>query len=111
MQTCLLSCLEWFQPTLSPVYYIGEMHLIKWTSLVMGSLLWRARRARSAALRGSLKLKPGLVTRLKMGVSESNGEITAHRMLVAFRLSPPEQLIFLMQNRRNIMRTALPRRQ
>ena len=41
----------------------------------------------------------------------SANSLIVHRMLVAFRLSSPEQLIFLMQNRRNIMRTALPRRQ
>ena len=46
-----------------------------------------------------------------MDVSELSGKVPAHRMLEAFRLAPPEQLTFLIQNGRGIMRTALPRRQ
>ena len=46
-----------------------------------------------------------------MNVSELSGKVTVHRMLVVFRLSRPERLVFLIQNRRDIMMTALPLRQ
>ena len=46
-----------------------------------------------------------------MDVSELSGKVTVHRMLVVFRLSRPERLVFLIQNRRDIVKTSLPRRQ
>ena len=46
-----------------------------------------------------------------MDVSDVSGKVTILQMLVAMRLAPPVQLIFFIENRRDIVRIALPRRE